>query len=68
MKLSALVKCAVGSGVGLAAVMLAAPTAALAAPAWGSGPCTQAALVAAVNAANAAGGGTINLAAGAPTA
>ena len=64
MKLSALVKCAVGSGVGLAAVMLAAPTAALAAPAWGSGPCTQAALVASVNAANAAGGGTINLARG----
>ena len=64
MKLSTLVKCAVGSGVGLAGLMLAAPTVALAAPAWGGGPCTQAALVAAVNAANAAGGGTINLARG----
>ena len=37
---------------------------ALAAPAWGTVPCTQQALVASINAANAAGGGTINLARG----
>src|SRR5437879_3013992 len=64
MKLATLVKCAVGSGVGLAGLMMAAPATALAAPAWGTGSCTQQALVAAVKAANAAGGGTINLARG----
>jgi hypothetical protein len=65
VKLSTLVKCVVGSGVGLTAVIMAAPTVALAAPAGGgAGSCTQQALVAAVNAANAAGGGTINLARG----
>jgi hypothetical protein len=64
MKLATLVKCAVGSGVGLAGLMLAAPAVALAAPAPAAVPCTQQALVAAVNAANAAGGGTINLTAG----
>src|SRR5262245_23299503 len=59
MKLMTLVKLALGSGVGLAA-LIAAPTAASAATV----PCTQGALVAAINAANAAGGGTINLASG----
>jgi hypothetical protein len=44
---------------------VAAPVVASAAPAAVNVPCTnQAALVAAVNAANAAGGGTINLASG----
>src|SRR5215831_17797465 len=59
MKLTTLVKLALGSSVGLAALMVA-PTAASAATV----PCTQGALVAAVNAANNAGGGTINLASG----
>ena len=64
MKLATLVKCAVGSGMGLAGLMLAAPTVAWAAPASAAVPCTQLALAAAVNAANAARGGTINLTAG----
>src|SRR5215831_1927491 len=59
MKLTTLVKLALGSSVGLAALMVA-PTAASAATV----PCTQGALVAAVNAANNAGGGVINLASG----
>src|SRR6516225_1769980 len=63
MKLATLVKCAVGAGVGLVTVM-AAPATAWAAPAGAGVPCTQQALVAAVNAANAAGGGTINLTGG----
>ena len=63
MKLATLVKVALGSGAGLVASMMA-PAVALAAPAGAAGPCTQQALVAAVNAANTAGGGTINLARG----
>ena len=54
-------KFALGSSVGLAALMVAAPAVASAAPSSGNVPCTQAALVGAINAANAAGGGTINL-------
>src|SRR5262245_43050807 len=60
MKLAVLVKCALGSGVGLA-VLMVGPTVASASA---TVPCTQGALVAAINAANAAGGGTINLASG----
>src|SRR5262249_17462584 len=70
MKLATLVKYAVGSAVGLVTVV-AAPGVAWAAPASGGVPCTQQALAAAVNAANNAGGGTVNLPAGgdyAPTA
>src|SRR5215831_20613871 len=64
MKLTALGKIAFGSSVGLVALM-AAPMAAFAAPAGINVPCTdQAALVGAINAAKAAGGGTINLAQG----
>src|SRR5262249_7990990 len=59
MKLTTLVKLALGSGVGLAALMVA-PTAASAATV----PCTQDARAAAINAANNAGGGVINLASG----
>src|SRR5262249_60262023 len=59
MKLTRLVKLALGSGVGLAALMVA-PTAASAATV----PCTQGGVAAAVNAANNAGGGVINLASG----
>ena len=61
MRLATLGKLAVVSSVGLLALMVAEPVVASAA-AWGSNvPCTQAALVAAINAANAAGGGIINL-------
>jgi hypothetical protein len=64
MMLTTLGKFALGSSVGLVALM-AAPVAASAAPASVNVPCTdQAALVGAINAANAAGGGTINLAQG----
>jgi hypothetical protein len=64
MKLTTLGKFALGSSVGIIASM-AAPMAAFAAPAGVNVPCTgQAALVGAINAANAAGGGTINLARG----
>jgi hypothetical protein len=64
MKLITLGKFALGSSVGLVA-LTAAPMAAFAAPAGVNVPCTgQAALVGAINAANAAGGGTINLARG----
>jgi predicted outer membrane repeat protein len=61
MKLTTLGKFALGSSVGLV-VLMAAPMAASAAPAGINVPCTdQAALVGAINAANTAGGGTINL-------
>jgi hypothetical protein len=64
MKPTTLGKFALGSSVGLV-VLMAAPMAAFAAPASVNVPCTdQAALVAAINAANTAGGGTINLAQG----
>jgi hypothetical protein len=61
MKLTTLMKCALGSGVGLVVVMVAQPSAASASA---TVPCTQGALVAAIKAANDAGGGTINLASG----
>ena len=60
MKLAMLLKFAVGSSVGLVAVMVA-PAVVSAAPGSGNVPCTGQALVGAINAANAAGGGTINL-------
>jgi hypothetical protein len=64
MKPTTLGKFALGASVGLV-VLMAAPMAAFAAPASVNVPCTdQAALVAAINAANTAGGGTINLARG----
>ncbi len=61
MKLATLVKFALGSSVSLVALMVAEPTVAFAAPAKATVPCTGQALVRAINAANAAGGGTINL-------
>src|SRR5215475_10166044 len=61
MKLTTLVKCALGSGVGLVIVMVAQPSAASASA---TVPCTQGALAAAIKVANDAGGGTINLASG----
>ena len=64
MRSATRLKFALGSSVGLAALMVAAPAVASAAAGSGNVPCTQAALVAAINAANAAGGGTINLASG----
>ena len=67
MRSATRLKFALGSSVGLAALMVAAPAVASAAPGSGNVPCTQAALVAAINAANAAGGGTINLAQAATT-
>ena len=64
MRLSARGKFALGASVSLVA-FLAQPLVAFAGSASVNVPCTdQAALVAAVNAANTAGGGTINLAAG----
>ena len=69
MRLATMAKLAVVSSVGLLALMVAAPVVASAAPGGGDrGLCRpQTALVAAINAANAAGGGTINLAPGCPT-
>ena len=61
MRSATRLKFALGSSVGLAALMVAAPAVASAAAPSGNVPCTQAALVGAINAANAAGGGTINL-------
>jgi hypothetical protein len=64
VKFRTVLTCAVGTSASLG-LMVAAPAVASAAPAPMNMPCTnQAALVAAVNAANAAGGGTINLASG----
>ena len=62
MKLATLGKLALVSSVGLLALMVAAPVVASAAPGSANVPCTQTALVAAITAANTAGGGTINLA------
>jgi hypothetical protein len=61
MKTMSIVKAGLGSG---AALLLAGFLAAAPAQAWtgGSVPCSSAALIAAITAANAAGGGTINLA------
>jgi hypothetical protein len=65
MRLSTRGKFALGSTIGLLAFVPTPATVALAGPASANVPCIgQAALVAAVNAANAAGGGTINLASG----
>ena len=61
MRLATRLKLALVSSVGLTALMVAAPAVASAAPGSGNVPCTQAALVGAIDAANAAGGGTINL-------
>ena len=61
MRLGMRLKFALGSSVGLTALMVAAPAVASAAASSGNVPCTQAALVGAINAANVAGGGTINL-------
>ena len=61
MRLTTLVKLGLLSSVGLFALMVAEPVVALAAPGGGNVPCTQTALVGAVAAANASGGGTINL-------
>jgi hypothetical protein len=64
MRLSTRGKFALGSTAGLLAFWMTPATAALAGPSSVKVPCGgQAALVAAVNAVNAAGGGTINLAA-----
>src|SRR3954447_7123535 len=57
------IRVALGACVGLIALLLVQPSAALAAPAKTNVPCGgQAALVAAINSANAAGGRTLNLA------
>ncbi len=65
MKFSAVLTFAVGTSASLLGLMVAAPVVASATPAAVNVPCTgQAALVAAVNVANGAGGGTINLAPG----
>src|SRR5262245_1237033 len=59
------VRLAVGASVGLIALLLVQPSAAMAAPKKFDVPCGgQASLVAAVNAVNSAGGGTLNLAPG----
>ena len=65
VRFSTFVKFAVGTTASLVGLMVAAPAVSSATPASMSVPCTgQAALVAAINAANGAGGGTINLAPG----
>src|SRR4051794_19779145 len=59
------IRVALGASVGLIALLLVQPSAALAAPKKTNVPCGgQAALVAAINSANTAGGGTLNLASG----
>ena len=60
MKLAVLMKLALGSSVGLVALMVSPAVASASATV----PCTQGALAAAIRAANAAGGGTINLTSG----
>ncbi len=65
MKLATVAKLAVGTSASVLGLMVAVPVASAWSPSKVIVPCTgQAALVAAVNAANAAGGGTINLAPG----
>lgn len=64
MKLAALVKVALSVGAGVVGLVVAGPAMAGAAPKSSSVTCTQSALVAAINAANAAGGGTVNLTSG----
>ena len=63
MKTVSVVKAGLGGGAALllAGLLTAAPAQAAA---GGSVPCSSGALIAAINAANAAGGGTINLAPG----
>jgi hypothetical protein len=65
MKAAARVAAALGASAGVVALMVAEPAVASAAPGSTNVPCTgQSALVAAINAANSAGGGTIVLARG----